>query len=164
MEDKYDIYICANKDAFDEKGHPIINDDGEPVKSKEHALANDLYNYLKEKFPKLHIFFSGSRLAIDEIIDNGYEKTISHVLSTIKLFILVGNSKESITYPWIKREWERYIKQIEKEETVNEQFLIYSEGIKQINIPKELRCHNFIESRNIAALNQLSTLISWIKF
>ena len=164
MEDKYDIYICANKDAFDEKGHPIINNDGEPSKSREYSLASDLYHYLSFKFPKLKIFFSGSKTAIDEIIENGYEKTMSHVLSSIKLFILVGSSKESITYPWIKREWERYLKQIEKEETIQEQFLIWSEGIKQIDLPKELKSHNFIESRNVAASTQLVTLISWIKF
>ena len=118
-EDPYDIFICYKE--TDEKGDRTLDS----------VLAQDLYDALTGK--GYRVFFS--RITLEDKLGEAYEPYIFAALNSAKVMLAVGTDYEYYNAVWVKNEWSRYLKLMEKDK---EKHLIPCfKGIDAYDMPKE---------------------------
>lgn len=121
----YDIFISYKE--TDENKH----------RTEDSVIAQNVYDALKEKHPELKIFLS--RITLKETAAGlEYEPIIFSALNTAKIMILVGTSRDNLEGTWVKNEWSRYRKMMDKDK--NKKMAIVYKGMNPgKDFPKELR-------------------------
>ena len=98
-EEPYDIFICYK----------------ETDKNKERTLdsvkAQEIYDALTEKGYK--VFFS--RITLEDKLGVKYEPYIFSALQSARVMLVVATEPSHIEAVWVKNEWSRYLKIIEKD-------------------------------------------------
>ena len=121
----YDIFISYKE--TDENKH----------RTEDSAIAQNIYDALKEKHPDLKIFLS--RVTLKETAAGlEYEPIIFSALNTAKVMILVGTSRENLEGTWVKNEWSRYRKMMDKNKD-KKMAIVYKGMNPGKDFPKELR-------------------------
>ncbi|MBP5564142.1 MAG: toll/interleukin-1 receptor domain-containing protein [Lachnospiraceae bacterium] len=98
-EDPYDVFICY-KETDLETGE----------KTEDVKLAEELYNELTNMGYK--VFFA--RETLKEKISVEYEPYIFAALKSAKVMAVIGTKAEYFTAVWVKNEWGRFLKLMEK--------------------------------------------------
>lgn len=96
-EKPYDIFICYKET------------DPNGSRTEESVKAQELYEKLKEQGYK--VFFS--RITLESKIGLEYEPYIFAALTSSKVMLCIGSSKENFEAVWVKNEWSRYLRLIE---------------------------------------------------
>ena len=118
-EEPYDIFICYKE--TDEQGDRTLDS----------VLAQDLYDALTEK--EYRVFFA--RITLEEKLGQEYEPYIFAALNSAKVMLAVGTDYEYYNAVWVKNEWSRYLKLMEKDKS---KYLIPCfKGIDAYDMPKE---------------------------
>ena len=118
-EDPYDIFICYKETA--ENGDRTLDS----------VLAQDLYDALTDK--GYRVFFS--RITLEDKLGQEYEPYIFAALNSAKVMLAVGTDYDYYNAVWVKNEWSRYLKLMEKDK---EKHLIPCfKGIDAYDMPKE---------------------------
>ena len=99
-EDPYDIFICYKETA---------KDGGRTLDS---VKAEEIYNELTEKGYK--VFFA--KITLENQLGTKYEPYIFSALHSAKIMLVVATDPANIESVWVKNEWSRYLKLIEKGE------------------------------------------------
>ena len=99
-EDPYDVFICY-KETDLETGE----------KTEDVKLAEELYNELTNMGYK--VFFA--RETLKEKISVEYEPYIFAALKSAKVMAVIGTKAEYFTAVWVKNEWGRFLKLMEKD-------------------------------------------------
>ncbi len=99
-EDPYDVFICYKETDLE------TGDKTEDVK-----LAEELYNELTNMGYK--VFFA--RETLKEKISVEYEPYIFAALKSAKVMAVIGTKAEYFTAVWVKNEWGRFLKLMEKD-------------------------------------------------
>lgn len=120
-EEPYDIFICYKETA----------EDGD--RTIDSVIAQDVYTQLTDKGYK--VFFS--RITLEDKLGQEYEPYIFSALNSAKVMLVFGTDYEYFNAVWVKNEWSRYLKLMEKD---NKKVLIpcYKE-IDAYDMPKEFK-------------------------
>ena len=118
-EQPYDIFICYKE--TDEKGNRTLDS----------VLAQDVYDALVAK--DYRVFFS--RITLEDKLGVEYEPYIFAALNSAKIMLAFGTDYEYFNAVWVKNEWSRFLKLMEKDK---EKHLIPCyKGIDAYDLPKE---------------------------
>ncbi len=118
-EEPYDIFICYKE--TDENGDRTVDS----------VIAQDVYDALTEK--GYRVFFS--RISLEDKLGTEYEPYIFAALNSAKVMLAFGTDYEYYNAVWVKNEWSRFLKLMEKDKT---KYLIPCyKGIDAYDMPKE---------------------------
>lgn len=98
-EDPYDIFICYKE-----------SDDSTRERTEDSTIAHELYSNFLEK--GYRVFYS--RITLRNLGGVDYEPYIYSALASAKVMIVVGTKPEYFNAVWVKNEWARYLKMLEK--------------------------------------------------
>ena len=99
-EKPYDVFICYKE-----------TDDVTKLQTEDSGLALDLYERLVDYGFK--VFFA--RVTLQDKIGVNYEPYIFGALNSAKVMVVVGTKPEYFTSVWVKNEWSRFLKLMEKD-------------------------------------------------
>ena len=117
--DPYDIFICY-KEA-----------DTDGNRTLDSVLAQDVYDALTEK--GYRVFFS--RITLEDKLGHEYEPYIFAALHSAKVMLAIGTDYEYYNAVWVKNEWSRYLKMMEKDKSKH--LIPCFKGIDAYDMPKE---------------------------
>lgn len=133
-EPAYDIFI-SYKDSDRENNIE---------RTQDSIDAQDLYNLLESRGYK--VFFS--RISLRNKVSEQYEPYIYNAINTAKIMIVFGEKSEYFNSVWIKNEWSRYIKRIERGEKHKNSLVVVYKNLDPTELPIVLRnrqCMNMSE-------------------
>ena len=97
-EEPFDVFICYKE--TDSSGR----------RTPDSVLANDIYHQLTQEGFK--VFFS--RITLEDKLGTAYEPYIFAALNSAKVMIVLGTKPEYFNAVWVKNEWSRYLKLVQK--------------------------------------------------
>lgn len=118
-EEPYDIFICYKET------------DSDGNRTLDSVLAQDIYDTLTEK--GYRIFFS--RITLEDKLGREYEPYIFAALHTAKVMLAIGTDYEHYNAVWVRNEWSRYLKMMEKDKSKH--LIPCFKGIDAYDMPKE---------------------------
>lgn len=118
-EKPYDIFICYKE--TDENGDRTVDS----------VLAQDVYDTLTAK--GYRVFFS--RITLEDHLGSEYEPYIFAALNSAKIMLAFGTDYEHYNAVWLKNEWSRYLKLMEKDKSKH--LIPCFKGITPYDMPKE---------------------------
>ena len=140
-EDPYDIFICYKETAED--GQRTIDS----------VLAQDLYDELTDK--GYRVFFS--RITLEDKLGQEYEPYIFAALNSAKVMLAFGTDYEYFNAVWVKNEWSRYLKLMEKDKTKH--LIPCFKGIDAYDMPKEF---NKLQAQDLGKVGAVQDLLRGI--
>ena len=140
--DPYDIFICYKETA----------EDGQ--RTVDSVLAQDIYDALTQKGYK--VFFS--RISLEDKLGQEYEPYIFAALNSAKVMLAIGTDYEYYNAVWVKNEWSRFLKLMEKDK---EKHLIPCyKDIDAYDMPKEF---SKLQGQDMAKLGAIQDLTRGIE-
>lgn len=118
-EPPYDIFICYKE----------TNENGE--RTIDSVIAQDVYDALTEK--GYRVFFS--RITLEDKLGTEYEPYIFAALNSAKVMLAFGTDYEYFSAVWVKNEWSRFLKLMEKDKSKH--LIPCFKGIDAYDMPKE---------------------------
>lgn len=118
-EEPYDIFICYKETA--ENGDRTLDS----------VLAQDIYDALTDK--GYRTFFA--RISLEDKLGQAYEPYIFAALNSAKIMLAVGTDYEYYNAVWVKNEWSRFLKLMEKDKSKH--LIPCFKGIDAYDMPKE---------------------------
>lgn len=118
-EKPYDIFICYKETA----------EDGQ--RTVDSVLAQDVYDALTAK--GYRVFFS--RITLEDKLGTEYEPYIFAALNSAKVMLAFGTSYDCYNAVWVKNEWARYLKLMEKDK--KKHLIPCYKDIDAYDMPKE---------------------------
>ena len=118
-EAPYDIFICYKETA----------EDGQ--RTVDSVMAQDIYDALTDK--GYRVFFS--RITLEDKLGQEYEPYIFAALNSAKVMLAFGTDYEYFNAVWVKNEWSRYLKLMEKDKSKH--LIPCFKGIDAYDMPKE---------------------------
>ena len=118
-EEPYDIFICYKETA--ENGDRTLDS----------VLAQDLYDALTDK--GYRVFFS--RITLEDKLGQEYEPYIFAALNSAKVMLAVGTEYDYYNAVWVKNEWSRFLKLMEKDK--GKHLIPCFKNIDAYDMPKE---------------------------
>ena len=140
-EDPYDIFICYKETAED--GQRTIDS----------VLAQDLYDELTDK--GYRVFFS--RITLEDKLGQEYEPYIFAAMNSAKVMLAFGTDYEYFNAVWVKNEWSRYLKLMEKDKTKH--LIPCFKGIDAYDMPKEF---NKLQAQDLGKIGATQDLLRGI--
>ena len=98
-ESPYDVFICYKE--TDENG----------ARTKDSVIANDIYYQLTQEGFK--VFYAA--ITLEDKLGSAYEPIIFSALNSAKVMLVIGTKPEYLNAVWVKNEWSRYLKMIQKD-------------------------------------------------
>ncbi|MBQ8797575.1 MAG: TIR domain-containing protein [Oscillospiraceae bacterium] len=120
-EDPYDVFICYKE--TDEKGERTLDS----------VLAQDIYKELTRE--GYRVFFA--RITLEHKLGEEYEPYIFAALNSAKVMLVVGTDYEYFNAVWVKNEWSRYLKLMEKDH--QKHLIPCYKGIDAYDMPPEFK-------------------------
>ena len=118
-ESPYDIFICYKEN--DENGERTLDS----------VLAQDVYDVLTEN--GYRVFFS--RITLEDKVGQEYEPYIFAALNSARVMLVFGSDYEYFNAVWVRNEWSRYLKLMEKDK--DKHLIPCYKGIDIYDMPKE---------------------------
>ena len=100
-EDPFDVFIC-----YKEK-------DADGRRTQDSVIANDIYYQLTQQGYK--VFYAA--ITLEDKLGQNYEPIIFAALNSAKVMLVIGTRPEYFKAVWVKNEWSRYLKIIQKDRT-----------------------------------------------
>ena len=98
-EEPYDVFICYKETDADGK------------RTVDSAIANEIYHELTQEGFK--VFYAA--ITLEDRLGTEYEPYIFSALNSAKVMILLGTRPEYFNAVWVKNEWSRFLKIMEKD-------------------------------------------------
>ena len=135
FNEKFDIFICYKE--TDESGE----------RTEDSVLAQEIYKLLVDEGYK--VFFS--KITLEGKIGNEYEPIIYSALNSAKVLIHVTTSIEYTNSIWVKNEWERFAKKLNKNKTI----IPCYKGINPNALPHEMKYFQGLDLSKIGVYQDL---------
>ena len=136
-EQPYDIFICYKE--TDENGERTLDS----------VLAQDVYDALTAK--GYRVFFS--RITLEDKLGQEYEPYIFAALNSAKIMLAFGTDYEYYNSVWVKNEWSRFLKLMEKDKTKH--LIPCYKGIDAYDMPREFAKLQAQDLGKVGALQDL---------
>lgn len=101
QEEPYDVFICYKETDNDGK------------RTQDSVIANDIYHQLTQE--GLKVFYAA--ITLEDKLGTAYEPYIFAALNSSKVMLVIGTKPEYFNAVWVKNEWSRYLKLIQKDRT-----------------------------------------------
>ena len=98
-EETYDVFICYKETDAD--GH----------RTQDSVIANDIYYQLTQEGFK--VFYAA--ITLEGKLGSAYEPIIFAALNSAKVMLSIGTKPEYFNSVWVKNEWSRFLKIIQKD-------------------------------------------------
>ena len=98
-EQPFDVFICYKE--TDENGK----------RTQDSVIANDIYHQLSQEGFK--VFYAA--ITLEDKLGKAYEPYIFAALNSAKVMLVVGTKPEYFNAVWVKNEWSRYLKIVQKD-------------------------------------------------
>ncbi|MBR6109933.1 MAG: TIR domain-containing protein [Clostridia bacterium] len=141
-EEPYDIFICYKETA--EVGQRTIDS----------VLAQDIYDKLNDA--GYRVFFS--RITLEDKLGQEYEPYVFAALNSAKIMLVFGTDYEYFNAVWVKNEWSRFLKLMEKDKT--KRLIPCFKDIDAYDMPKEF---SKLQSQDMGKVGADQDLIRAIK-
>ena len=141
-EDPYDIFICYKESA----------EDGQ--RTLDSVLAQDIYDALTAK--DYRVFFA--RISLEDKIGQEYEPFIFAALNSAKIMLAVGTDYEYYNAVWVKNEWSRFLKLMERDKSKH--LIPCFKGIDAYDMPKEF---NRLQAQDLGKVGAMQDLLRGIE-
>ena len=99
IESPYDVFICYKE--RDENGS----------RTQDSVIANDIYHQLTQV--GLKVFYAA--ITLEDKLGQEYEPYIYAALHSAKVMLVIGTRPEYFEAPWVRNEWSRYLKIVDKD-------------------------------------------------
>ena len=143
-EKPYDIFISYKETETESKN-----------RTKDSLLAEEIYEALvKEGFK---VFFS--RITLEDKLGQDYEPNIEFALSTSKIMLLVGTTADNIRSTWVKSEWSRYLRFMQKERGKKTLIPCYL-GFDPYELPDEI---SSFQAQDLSKIGAIKDIIRGVK-
>lgn len=136
-EDPYDIFICYKE--TDKKGDRTVDS----------LIAQDIYDALTEK--GYRVFFS--RITLEDKLGVAYEPYIFAALNSAKVMLAIGTDYENYNAVWVKNEWSRFLKLMEKDK--RKHLIPCYKDIDAYDIPREFKHLQAQDMGKVGAMQDL---------
>ena len=140
-EEPYDIFICYKETA----------EDGQ--RTVDSVLAQDIYDALTDK--GYRVFFS--RITLEDKLGQEYEPYIFAALNSAKVMLAIGTDYEYYNAVWVKNEWSRFLKLMEKDK--GKHLIPCFKGIDAYDMPKEF---NKLQAQDLGKVGAIQDLLRGI--
>ena len=120
-EAPYDIFICYKETAED--GNRTVDS----------VIAQDVYDALTDK--GYRVFFS--RISLEDKLGTEYEPYIFAALNSAKIMLAFGTDYEYYNAVWVKNEWSRFLKLMEKDKSKH--LIPCYKNLDPYDMPKEFQ-------------------------
>ncbi len=120
-EEPYDIFICYKES--DDSGDRTVDS----------VIAQDVYDALTAK--GYRVFFS--RISLEDKLGSEYEPYIFAALNSAKVMLAFGTDYEYYNAVWVKNEWSRFLKQMEKDKSMH--LIPCYKNLDPYDMPKEFQ-------------------------
>ena len=100
-EEPYDVFICY-KEA-----------DNDGKRTQDSVIANDIYHQLTQE--GLKVFYAA--ITLENKLGTAYEPYIFAALNSAIVMLVIGTKPEYFNAVWVKNEWSRFLKLIQKDRT-----------------------------------------------
>jgi len=141
-EDPYDVFICYKE--TDDNGDRTIDS----------AIAQDVYEALTAKDYK--VFFS--RITLEDKLGQEYEPYIFAALNSAKVMLVFGTSYANYNAVWVKNEWMRYLKMMEKDKSKH--LIPCFRDIDAYDMPKEF---NKLQAQDMGKVGAIQDLVRGVE-
>ena len=98
-EEAYDVFICYKET------------DANGQRTQDSVIANDIYYQLKDAGYK--VFYAA--ITLEGKLGSAYEPIIFAALNSAKVMLVIGTNPEYFNAVWVKNEWSRFLKIIQKD-------------------------------------------------
>ena len=98
-EEPYDVFICYKETDIDGK------------RTQDSVIANDIYHQLTQE--GLKVFYAA--ITLENKLGSAYEPCIFAALNSAKVMLAIGTKPEHFNAVWVKNEWSRFLKIIQKD-------------------------------------------------
>ena len=98
-EETYDVFICYKET------------DASGQRTQDSVIANDIYYQLTNEGFK--VFYAA--ITLEGKLGNAYEPIIFAALNSAKVMLTIGTKTEYFNAVWVKNEWSRFLKIIQKD-------------------------------------------------
>lgn len=98
-EEPYDVFICYKEKDSDGK------------RTQDSVIANDIYHQLTQE--GLKVFYAA--ITLENKLGSAYEPCIFAALNSAKVMLAIGTKPEYFNAVWVKNEWSRFLKIIQKD-------------------------------------------------
>ena len=140
-EEPYDVFICYKETAPDGQ------------RTLDSVLAQDIYDALTDK--GYRTFFA--RITLEDKLGQEYEPFIFAALNSAKVMLAVGTDYEYYNAVWVKNEWSRYLKLMEKDKSRH--LIPCYKGIDAYDMPKEF---NRLQAQDLGKIGAIQDLLRGI--
>ena len=120
-EEPYDVFICYKETG--ENGERTIDS----------VIAQDVYDALTDR--GYRVFFS--RISLEDRLGVDYEPYIFAALNSAKLMLAFGTDYEYYNAVWVKNEWSRFLKLMERDKSKH--LIPCYKDLDPYDMPKEFR-------------------------
>ena len=100
-EEEYDVFICYKE--TDKDGN----------RTYDSVIANDIYHYLTQEDFK--VFYAP--ITLEGKLGSAYEPIIFAAINSAKVMLSIGTKPEYFESVWVRNEWSRFLKIIQKDRT-----------------------------------------------
>ncbi len=137
----YDVFI-SYKDSDQEKGLD---------RTEDSLKAQSIYTHLLTQ--GYSVFYS--RESLSNVIGEKYEPYIFQALSTSRAMIVYGSTPEYINSTWVRNEWQRYAKKMQKGEKDKGSLIVICDGFSPKDLPPMLRSVQVLDGRDMFCYSKL---------
>ena len=137
----YDVFI-SYKDSDQEKGLD---------RTEDSLKAQSIYTHLVTQ--GYSVFYS--RESLSNVIGEKYEPYIFQALSTSRAMIVYGSTPEYINSTWVRNEWQRYAKKMQKGEKDKGSLIVICDGFSPKDLPPMLRSMQVLDGRDMFCYSKL---------
>ena len=127
-------------------------------RTRDSFIAQDLYIHLTKQ--GYRVFFS--RESLRDKVGEKYEPYIFNALSTAKVMLVYGSKPEYMTSTWLKNEWTRYSKRIQRGEKNQNSLLVACDGFSPDKLPHALSSYQCIDASDRKFYSDLDESIAAI--
>lgn len=136
-EQPYDIFICYKE----------TDDNGQ--RTLDSVMAQDVYDALTQK--GYRVFFS--RITLEDKLGTQYEPYIFAALNSAKVMLVFGTDYEYLNAVWVKNEWSRFLKLMEKDK--GKHLIPCYKNIDAYDMPKEFQKLQAQDMGKVGAMQDL---------
>ena len=136
--EKYDVFICYKEK--DDKGERTVDS----------VIAQDVYDELCEK--GLKVFFA--RISLEDKLGIEYEPYIFSALNSASVMLVFGTSYDNFNAVWVKNEWSRFLKLIERGE--KKTLIPCFKDIDAYDMPSEFK---HLQSQDMGKIGAIQDLV-----
>ena len=159
-DNQYDVFISTKVREVDlETGQEVKDASGRAIYTEDYKEAFDIYCYLKGHFPKLKVFFSETDDAKKKMAGKEYEPYIFGALHSAKALILVSEKREYAEWRWVKNEWSRYLRILEREPRGQRWFCLITKSLIN-DMPPEIRNYQCIDYDKTSRSDQIIEFVN----